>query len=270
MSVDEFCDAKVADLENKIRELGADRVAAFIAEPILASGGVIVPPEGYHRKCREVCRRHDVIYISDEVVTGFGRLGHMFASEAVFDIQPDIITAAKGITSGYVPLGAVLISDRLLADITGEKSNHAIFSNGFTYSGHPVACAAALTNIEIIEREGLLEHVRELGPYFQSRLAELRDIPIVGDVRGIGLVGCVECEISDDTHDALELDYAIGNRIDEHCQKLGLLVRPFINMCVMSPPLIITRRQVDELVDKLRTGIERAMADLRAEGIFRG
>ncbi|HSH43665.1 MAG TPA: aminotransferase [Arenicellales bacterium] len=270
MSVEEFCDAKVADLENKIRELGADKVAAFIAEPILASGGVIVPPEGYHRKCQEVCRRHDVIYISDEVVTGFGRLGHMFASEAVFDIQPDIVTAAKGLTSGYIPLGAVFISDRLLADITGEHSKQAIFSNGFTYSGHPVACAAALTNIDIIEREGLLKHAREVGPYFQQRLAELRDIPIVGDVRGVGLVGCVECEISDDSRDALELDYAIGNRIDEHCQRLGLLVRPFINMCVMSPPLVITREQVDDLVGILRTGIERAMEDLRREGIFKG
>ncbi len=270
MSVDEFCAAKVADLENKIREVGADRVAAFIAEPILASGGVIVPPEGYHRKCQEVCRRHDVLYISDEVVTAFGRLGHMFSSDAVFDIQPDIITAAKGITSGYLPLGAVFISDRLLADISGDNSKQAIFSNGFTYSGHPVACAAAMANIDIIEREGLLEHVRELGPYFQERLAELRDIPIVGDVRGMGLVGCVECEISHDSRDALEVDYAIGNRIDEHCQQLGLLVRPFVNMCVMSPPLIITREQVDELVDKLRTGIERAMEDLRREGIFQG
>jgi len=268
MSVEQFCDAKVADLEQKIEALGADQVAAFIAEPILASGGVIVPPAGYHRKCQEVCRRHDVLYISDEVVTAFGRLGHMFSSEAVFDIQPDIITAAKGITSGYVPLGAMLISDRLLDDISGEKSKEAIFTNGFTYSGHPVACAAAMANIDIIEREGLLEHVREVGPYFQDRLAELRDIPIVGDVRGMGLVGCVECEISDDTRDALELDYAMGNRIDAHCQELGLLVRPFVNMCVMSPPLTITREQVDDLVGKLRTGIERAMVDLRKEGIL--
>ncbi len=268
MSEEEFCDAKVADLERMIEELGADKVAAFIAEPILASGGVIVPPQGYHRKCQEVCRRHDVIYISDEVVTAFGRLGHMFASEAVFDIQPDIITAAKGITSGYVPLGAVFISDRLLADVSGEQSHHAIFTNGFTYSGHPVSCAAAMANLDIIEREGLLEHVREIGPYFQERLAGLRDMPIVGDVRGVGLVGCVECRIDDDTRDALKLDYAIGNRIDRHCQHLGLLVRPLVNMCVMSPPLIINRKQVDELVDKLREGIELATAELRKEGLF--
>jgi len=270
MSVEEFCNAKVADLENRILEVGADRVAAFIAEPILASGGVIVPPAGYHAKCQAVCRKHDVLYISDEVVTAFGRLGHMFASKAVFDVQPDVITAAKGLTSGYLPLGAVLISDRLLDDITGDNSLDAIFSNGFTYSGHPVSCAAALANIDILEREQLPERVREIGPYFQQRLAELRDIPIVGDVRGMGLVGCVECSLTGGTEEDLELDYAIGNRIDEHCQKMGLLVRPFVNMCVMSPPLTITREQIDFLVDTLRTGILRSMDDLRAEGLYEG
>jgi adenosylmethionine-8-amino-7-oxononanoate aminotransferase len=164
----------------------------------------------------------------------------------------------------------VLIADHLLEGISGEQSKEAIFSNGFTYSGHPVSCAAAMANIDILEREDLPGHVRSIAPYFQERLAELRDLPIVGDVRGMGLVGCVECEISDDTQDALELDYAIGNRIDAHCQALGLLVRPFVNMCVMSPPLTITREQVDELVDNLRLGIERAMVDLRNEGIWKG
>ncbi len=202
--------------------------------------------------------------------TAFGRLGHMFSSEEVFDVVPDIITIAKGLTSGYVPMGGVLIADHLLEGISGEQSKEAIFSNGFTYSGHPVSCAAAMANIDILEREDLPAHVRSIAPYFQERLAELRDLPIVGDVRGMGLVGCVECEISDDTQDALELDYAIGNRIDAHCQELGLLVRPFVNMCVMSPPLTITREQVDELIDTLRLGIERAMVDLRNEGIWKG
>ena len=266
MSVEAFCDAKVKDLEDKILEVGADRIAAFIAEPILASGGVIVPPPGYHKRCLEVCRKHDVLYISDEVVTGFGRLGHWFASEAVFDIVPDIIISAKGITSGYVPMGAVFISDRLIAQFDAEQA--AVFSNGFTYSGHPVACAAALANIEVIERENLLEHVRDVGPYFQSRLRELEDIPIVGEVRGMGLMACVECVISKESQDPLELDYEIGNRIDRHCQSLGLLVRPIINMCVMSPPLIITRDQIDEMVDVLRKGIEMAMEDVRREGLW--
>jgi adenosylmethionine-8-amino-7-oxononanoate aminotransferase len=268
MSVEAFCDEKVADLENKILELGPDKVAAFIAEPILASGGVIVPPPGYHKRCLEVCRKHDMLYISDEVVTAFGRLGHMFASETVFGIVPDIITCAKGLTSGYLPLGAALISDRVLERVSGPEAKGAVFSNGFTYSGHPVACAAALKNIEIMERENLLAHVREVGPYFQERLGELKEIPIVGDVRGEGLMACVECVISQESQDPLLLDMEIGNRIDQHCQRLGLIVRPLINMCVMSPPLVITKPQIDDLVGILRQGIELAMAEVEAEGLW--
>ncbi len=270
MSIEDFCTAKIGDLEAKILELGSARVAAFIAEPILASGGVIVPPEGYQAGCLEVCRRHDVLYISDEVVTGFGRLGHFFASKDVFGIDADIITCAKGLTSGYQPLGATLIHDRVLSRLSGAEVEGAVFSSGFTYSGHPVACAAALKNIEIIEHENLLENAREVGAYFQARLRELNDIPIVGDVRGLGLMACVECTLSNDGEDPSALNARIGDRIDAHCQELGLLVRPMYNMSVMSPPLTITREQIDEMVDILRRGIERAMEDVRREGIWNG
>ncbi len=267
LSDQDWCARKVAELEDKIREVGPDRVAAFIAEPILASGGVILAPDGYHAACLEVCRRYDILYISDEVVTAFGRLGHFFASEEVFGIQPDIITCAKGITSGYVPLGAFLVSDRLIREIQ-EVESGAYFSNGFTYSGHPVACAAALKNIEIMEDEGILEHVREIAPYFQRQLRTLNELPVVADVRGVGLMACVECDINRGREQRLKLDYEIGNRIDKHCQKLGLLVRPIINMCVMSPPLIISRAQIDEMVNKLRQGIELAMADVERDGLW--
>jgi putrescine aminotransferase len=260
----EFLDQCIADLENCILELGADRCAVFIAEPILASGGVIVPPEGYHKRCLEICRKYDMLYISDEVVTAFGRLGHCFASEAVFGIQPDIITTAKGLTSGYVPMGAFLVSDRLLEEIQEIGGESAVFSNGFTYSGHPVAAASGLKNLEIMKREKLFEHAREVGPYMQEQLQTLRDIPIVRDVRGLGLMACVECELNEGESD-LEKDYEIGNRIDEHCQALGLMVRPLVNMCVMSPPLTITREQIDEMVSILRKGIELAMRDLENE-----
>ena len=268
MSLDTFLDEKVADLENAILKLGSDRVAAFIAEPILASGGVIVPVPGYHKRCFEVCRKHDVLYISDEVVTGFGRLGHWFASEAVFDIVPDIITTAKGLTSGYVPMGAAIISDRLIAEVSGANSKGATFSNGFTYSGHPVSAAAALKNMEIIEREGILEHVREISPYFQERLHSLRDLPIVGDTRGMGLMGCVDCVADPVSKNPLALDYEVGSRIDAHCQTMGLLVRPLINMCVFSPPLTITKEQVDFVVDTLKRAILKATAELKAEGVI--
>ncbi|MDP7620525.1 MAG: aminotransferase class III-fold pyridoxal phosphate-dependent enzyme, partial [SAR324 cluster bacterium] len=150
MSIEDYLEDKIKDLETAIMTIGADKVGAFIAEPVLASGGVIVPPKGYHKQCLEVCRRHDVLYISDEVVTGFGRLGHWFASKEVFDIEPDLITCAKGLTSGYVPMGACLISDRIFSEISGEQSQDSSFSNGYTYSGHPVAAAAALKNLEII------------------------------------------------------------------------------------------------------------------------
>lgn len=269
MSIEAFCDAMVAELEDKILELGPENVACFIAEPILASGGVIVPPAGYHRRTLDICRKYDVLYISDEVVTAFGRLGHFFASEDVYGIVPDIITCAKGITSAYVPLGAVLISDRLLSKISGEDAVGAVFSNGYTNSGHPVACAAALKNIEIIERDGLLEKARVNGEYFQARLRELLDLPIVGDVRGVGLMACVECVMSHDSKDPLMLDIEVGGRIDRRCQELGLLVRPLINMCVLSPALTITREQIDDLVSIFRRGIELTMDDLIKEGIWK-
>ncbi len=263
----EFLDQCVANLENAILEIGADRCAVFVSEPILASGGVIVPPEGYHRRCLELCRKHDMLYLSDEVVTAFGRLGHCFASEAVFGIQPDIITTAKGLTSAYIPMGAFMVSDRLLDEIKQLGGDSAVFANGFTYSGHPVAAVAGLKNLEIMKRENIFEHVREVGPYMQERLRSLYDIPIVHDVRGVGLMGCVECELNAG-EDNLEMDYEIGNRIDKHCQALGLIVRPMINMCVMSPPLTITRQQIDEMIGILRQGIEMAMQDCINEGIW--
>jgi len=271
VGLEEFLEAKISDLETGIQTLGAENVGAFIAEPVLASGGVIVPPAGYHQRCLEVCRKHDVLYISDEVVTGFGRLGHWFASKEVFGIEPDLITCAKGLTSGYVPMGACLISDRIFREISGERSQGASFSNGYTYSGHPVAAAAALKNLEIIENEGLLEHVREISPYFQQRLRELRKLPLVGDTRGVGLVGCIEgCIVDPDNPDALAMDIAMGSRIDKHCQALGLIVRPLLNMCVFSPPLIITPEQIDEMFNLLEQGILRATEDLRQEGLWKG
>jgi len=257
----EFLDACVANLENMIDEVGSENCAVFVAEPILASGGVIVPPEGYHQRCLEVCRRHDMLYLSDEVVTAFGRLGHCFASQDVFGITPDIITTAKGLTSGYIPMGAFLVSDRLIEEIKQHGGDSAVFSNGFTYSGHPVAAVAGIKNLEIMQREKLFEQARETGPYMQQQMQTLRDIPIVSDVRGLGLMACVQCELKQGDDD-LAMDYEIGNLIDKHCQALGLIVRPIINMCVMSPPLTITREQIDEMVSILRQGILLAMEEI--------
>ena len=250
MSVEEWCDEKVADLERMIAEVGAEKIGAFIAEPILASGGVIVPPPGYHRRTFDICKANDILYISDEVVTGFGRLGEWFASENVFDIQPDMITCAKGITSGYLPLGACLISDRVMENCA-DPDDPVLFSNGYTYSGHPVACAAALKNLEIMEDEGILAHVKEISPHFQERLKDLSRFSIVGDARGMGLLGCIEGKAED-----LEAERQLGQMIDDACEERGLLVRPLINMAVFSPPLIITHEQIDEMFDILEQALE--------------
>jgi putrescine aminotransferase len=267
MSEAAFCDHLVKELEDKILELGADNVACFFAEPVLGAGGVIVPPEGYHRKTLEVCRRHDVIYISDEVVTGFGRLGHMFASKDVFGIEPDILVCAKGLTSGYQPLGACIFSDAIYETISAADPD-GWFTNGYTYSGHPIACAAALANIALMEREDICGHVRKVGPYLEAKLNELRDLPIVGDVRGKHFMMCVE-NVADPKTGALfpdEID--IGRRISNHCEARGLIVRPIGALNIISPPLTLTKEQVDELTAILRQSIEAAMTDLRREGLM--
>ena len=266
-TVDDFCDEKVKEFEDKILEIGPNKVAAYIAEPVLASGGCIVPPKNYIKRFWEICKKHDILYISDEVVTGFGRLGHFFCSQEEFGIIPDIITSAKGITSGYIPLGAVLISDRLMKSISKDSS---LFFHGFTYSGHPVSCAAALKNIEIIKRDKILDHVKNIAPYFHQKLKTLYEIPIVGDVRGMGLMAGIECVIDKDSKNPLILDQAIASRIDEESLKLGLIIRPIYHICVLSPALIIQKEQVDDLVDKLYQAISNATKKLEKEGLWSG
>ena len=270
MTVEEFCDQLVQELEDKIVELGADNVAAFIAEPVMGAGGVIVPPTGYHARTAEVCRKYEVLYISDEVVTGFGRLGHFFASEPVFDLSPDIIVSAKGISSGYLPLSATLFSDQIHDVISVPQSKGGLFTHGFTYSGHPVICAVGLKNIEIIEREKICEHVRDVGPYFESLLDGLRDLPIVGDVRGKCFMMCVENVADKETKELFDGDVAIGDRIAKHAQARGLIVRPIGHLNVMSPPLILNRGQIDSLVGILRESIEATQDDLVREGLWKG
>ncbi|NIB39937.1 aminotransferase [Pseudomaricurvus alkylphenolicus] len=261
----EFLDSLVQELEDKILELGADKVAAFFAEPILGAGGVIVPPEGYHRRTWETCKKYDILYVSDEVVTAFGRLGHWFASEDVFGFQPDIITCAKGLTSGYQPLGATLYSDEI-HNVISEEGHGRCFAHGFTYSGHPVACAAALKNIEIMEREQMMANVKELGPYFEDRLASLRDLPIVGDVRGKGFMWCVEFVANKENGELFPEELDIGKRISNNADKKGLIVRPIVHLNVMSPPLNLTREDIDFIVDTLRASIEETVAELNNEG----
>ena len=268
-SVETFCDRLVDEFRETVERIGADRIGAFVGEPVMASGGVIVPPPGYLPRIRQICRENDILFVADEVVTAFGRLGHVFASKDVFGIEPDMITFAKGVTSGYFPLGGVVISGGLMKDL--RRSNHAdaMFAHGLTYSSHPVGCAVALKNLDLLE-DGILQHARAVAPYFQQQLKTLEELPLVGEVRGLGLMACVECVADRESRNPLKLDNEVGRRIDAHCHELGLLVRPLIHMCVMSPPLIITREQIDDMVAILREGISRTMDDLRAEGVWQG
>ena len=270
MTESEFCDAKVTDLESKIIELGPENVACFIAEPIMGAGGVIVPPDGYHKRTREICDYYEVLYISDEVVTGFGRLGHFFSSEAVFDIVPDVITCAKGISSGYLPLSATILSKEMYEVISVPQSEGALFTHGFTYSGHSVCCAAGLKNIEIMERDNICKHVREVGPYFEEQLKTLLRHPIVGDVRGSHFMMCIENVANKETKALLPANVGIGKRIAKHCQSRGVIVRPSGHQNIMSPPLVLTRQQIDTMVEVLHDSITDTIDELCREGIVIG
>ncbi|QRM55936.1 aminotransferase [Sinorhizobium sp. BG8] len=269
MSVAAFTDFLVDEFRRVIAEKGAETIGAFVAEPIMASGGVIVPPEGYLQRMHELCRQNDILYISDEVVTAFGRLGHVFASKDVFGIEPDMITFAKGVTSGYFPLGGVMIAGRLFEELRRSNHSDAMFAHGLTYSSHPIGCAVALKNLEILE-DGLLDRARSVSDHFQASLKALEDLPLVGEVRGLGLMACIECVADRVSNNPLTLDLEVGKRIDKHCQELGLLVRPLINMCVMSPPLTISAEQIDDMARILRKGIELTMDDLTREGLWKG
>ena len=253
----QICDQKVADLENKILEVGAEKIAAFIAEPVLASGGVIIPPDGYYARCHALCRKHDILFIADEVVTSFGRLGHFFATKDIFDVEPDMLTTAKGLTSAYVPMGALLISDRLMADIKAAGNEPKGFFSGFTYSGHPVAAVAALANLDIFENDRLLDHVADVGPHFAQKLQELADLPMVFDVRVKGLMAGIECRVDlDNPDDEQDMNFLL--EVDDICQENGLLLRPVYSSAVLSPPLTITKDQIDTLVGILKLGLETA------------
>ena len=265
---EEYTGLLLDEFRTKVESLGPENVAAFFAEPIMGAGGVLVPPPGYLKGMRDLCTEFQILFVADEVVTAFGRLGHFFASEDVFGIVPDIINSAKGLTSAYAPLSATLISDEIYDVISVPQAEGSVFAHGFTYSGHPVCCAAALANIEIIEREDICGHVRRVGPYFSERLASLSDLGIVGDVRGSHFMHCVENVADKETKELFDPSVHVGDRVAEACEKRGLIVRPIAHQNVLSPPLVLSVEQIDWMVDVLRDGIIEVQADLVAEGLW--
>jgi PLP-dependent transaminase len=239
----EFC---VHELEETIAQLGPERIAAFIGEPVLTVGGVIVPPREYWRAVTDICHRHGILMIADEVVTAFGRLGSWFASEA-YGIKPDLITTAKGLTSGYLPLGAVLAS----SDVGGTiKGSDAGFMHGYTYCGHPVACAVALRNLDIIERDGLAANATATGEHLLQGLEGLLDLPVVGDVRGAGLLASVE--LVSDKRTRRPLDVRRQEIADRVRDEQGVIVRSIYQNVIIAPCLVLTEEEADQIVAALR------------------
>jgi len=234
-------------IEEKILELGPERVAAFIGEPIMGAGGVLVPPDSYWPEVQRICRKHEVLLIADEVICGFGRTGEWFGSD-LLGIEPDIMTLAKGLTSGYLPLSAVMLSDAVAESLVDKGGE---FAHGYTYSGHPVACAVALKNLEIMEREDLVQRVREeTGPYLQAAIRELGTHPLVGEVRGVGMIGAIELVRDKASHEHFPTELGVGLRCREICFRNGLVMRSVRDAMVISPPLIFEKVHVDELVEK--------------------
>ena len=267
MSLEAFSDFLVKEFADTIARLGAENIACFIAEPAQASGGVCIPPPNYLPRMRELCTRHGILFIADEIVTAFGRLGHFFASYDEYGVMPDMILCAKGLTSGYIPLSATIYTDEI-HEVISTPDPDAWFTHGYTYSGHPVACAVALKNIEIMEREDLCGNAARVGDYLEQQLATLSDLDIVGDVRGRRLMMCVEYVKDKQTREKLPDSANISKRISNECEANGLLVRPLGHLDVLSPPLVMTRADVDFVVGTLRAAIGKATAELKAEGII--
>lgn len=258
MTPDEFGIWAAEQLEKKILELGVDNVGAFIAEPIQGAGGVIVPPDTYWPKVKEILDKYDILFVADEVICGFGRTGEWFGSD-FYGLKPDMMTIAKGLTSGYIPMGGLIVRDEVVA-VLNEGGD---FNHGFTYSGHPVAAAVALENIRILREEKIVERVNaETAPYLQKRLRELSDHPLVGEVRGVGLLGAIEL-VKDKATRERYTGKGAGMICRTFCFNNGLIMRAVGDTMIIAPPLVISFAEIDELVEKARKCLDLTLAELQ-------
>jgi len=253
LNPDEFGIQNAKNLEEKIKEIGPDKIAAFIGEPIQGAGGMIVPPNTYWAEIQRICEKYGILLVADEVICGFGRTGKWFGSDK-FGIKPDLMTIAKGLSSAYLPIGGVMIHDGIM-DILIEKGGE--FSHGFTYSGHPVACAVALENIKIIEDENLVEKVaNETGPYLKKRWQELEKHPIVGEVRNVGMLGAIELVENKEKRKFFQSTKKVGEVCRDFCFENNLVMRAINDTMVVSPALTITTNQIDEMFDLVKLSLD--------------
>ena len=268
-SEEEYATRLAASLEALIERERPDTIAAFIAEPVMGAGGVIVPPRTYFEKIQAVLDPHDILFIADEVICGFGRTGKMFGSET-FGIRPDSISVAKALTSAYVPLGAVTVPEKIYEAMIEESRRIGTFGHGFTYGGHPLATAVALKTLEIYERDNILAHIASVSPVFQTRLKSLSDHPLVGEARGIGLLGGVELVADKAAKTAFDPYKLVGAKAAEFCQEQGLLIRQLGDTIALCPPLIISGGEINALFDALERALDQTEAWVTKEGLKNG
>jgi len=263
MTRDEFGLVAAGWLEAKILEVGPEKVAAFIGEPVQGAGGVIVPPTTYWPEVQRICDKYNILLVSDEVICGFGRTGHWFGCETM-GTRPDLMTFAKGVTSGYVPLGGVMVGDRI-AKVLIEQGGE--FEHGYTYSGHPVACAVALANIKLIQELRLVEHVHDdVGPYLAQQFATLNSHPLVAETETCGLMGAVLLVKDKAKGVPFPSEHGVGMVCRGHCFGNGLIMRAVGDRMIIAPPLVITRAQIDEMMVLIRRCLDLTLADVTANG----
>jgi 4-aminobutyrate---pyruvate transaminase len=256
----QFVDRLALELEDTIEREGAETIAAFIAEPVQGAGGVIIPPEGYFDRIQAILKKHDILFIADEVITGFGRLGQAFGTQ-VFDLKPDIITVAKMITSAYVPLSALYVSDKIYQTVADASAAIGVFGHGYTYSGHPLACAVALEMLRIYETDNVIGHVQTVGARLQAGLRQFATHPMVGEVRGMGLIGAIELAADPSGRKPFDPKRGVGTYFVRRAQEHGLIVRALAgDVIAFSPPLIISESEIDTMVERTALALAETWA----------
>lgn len=266
-SEEEFATRLADSLEQLILKEGPDTIAAFFAEPVLGSGGVIVPPRTYFDKVQAVLRRYDVLFVADEVICGFGRLGAMFGSE-LFNIKPDMMTCAKGLSSGYLPISALLISEAIWQACLTESEKVGVFGHGFTYSGHPVCAAVALETLNIYDELDIIGHVKKVAPRLQEGLQAFAEHPLVGEVRGLGLVAGIEMVSDKAAKRSFNSKANVGLYLERRCQEHGVILRSLGDTLTVAPPLVINDSEIDSIIDVVAVSLDETLAYVNREGLM--
>ena len=264
-SADAFGVRAAGWLEEKILQIGADRVAAFIAEPVQGAGGVIIPPATYWPEIQRIVDKYGILLISDEVICAFGRLGHWFAYEK-FGYKPDLVTFAKAVTSGYIPLGGVMVGNRV-ADVLIQQGGE--FNHGYTYSGHPVACAVALANLDLMEKENLPQRVKDdIGPYLAKGFEAIADHPLVGSAETCGFTAGLVLVKNKATRERFAAELSVGMVCRRHCFQNGLIMRAVGDRMIIAPPLVMTHAEIDELLRLIRNALDLTLQELKQKGLY--